>query len=592
MLLRNIREVLGLMAQEPGLAADLPRIKRRVRITAALTLLTELVFLMQLMPLKFFVDEIARSEPRTAHLALIVAGFLVVYKLSNVLGKWLSINRNDFFWSMFMLWWSFGNRAILRQSTDWHVCNSTGEKDSLVGKNISRFESLFDTFLFVTAPVVIRIGLTTIFVFLIHWSFGVVALLISFVYGGFIRRTELRLQPARQEFQERMKELESFGSELTRTWQTSRSMGIEERLADENEHLLRRFWHDEWSRHMTYVKYIFRQDDVLTAGRVLVYATAGVLAVAGHVGIGSIVLATSWLEKSLSNYLRLAEFQRELNVGKAALVELIEFLRLTPTVRQPDKPVKLDRPRGDLEFNEVCFGYDDADGHHAVCNINLQVPANTSVALVGSSGCGKSTLVTLLGRGYDPTSGSVSFDGVDLRDADYLQLRQRLLAQVSQNVVLFDRSILDNIRIGRPDATFEQVIQAARDADAHEFILDTPDGYHSLIGENGLRLSGGQRQRLAIARALLMQPSVLTLDEATSSLDAISQAEVQATLDQLMRERRCTLVIIAHRLSTIRQADMVVVMDGGQIVDRGSHDELLERCEHYQQLCRLELGAF
>lgn len=592
MLLRNIREVLRLMAKEPGLAADLPLIKRRVRITTLLTLVSEVVFVLQLLPLKFFIDEIAKDNPSSVNLVIVVSSFLVVYKLSNELSKWLSINRNDFFWSTFMLWWSYGHRSILRQSTDWHVRNSTGEKESLVGKNISKFEGLFDMFLFETAPVLIRISLTTGFVFFIHWSFGLVALAISLVYGLFLQRTEKHLDPPRQEFLERMKELESFGSELNRTWHSIRSMGIEERFSNENEELLRRFWHDEWHRHRTFMKHIFRQDDVLTVGRAAIYATAAWLAVAGHVGIGSIVLATSWLEKSLSNYGRLVQFQRQLNLGKAALAELTEFLQQEPTVQSVFNALKLEKPNGAIKLQGACFAYEDADGTHAVCNVDLSVPAYSSVALVGSSGCGKSTLVKLLAREYDPTSGTVCVDSFDLRRLDYKWYRNQMLSIVSQDVVLFSRSILDNIRIARPEADFEAVVQAARDAEAHEFIMNTPNGYHSQIGENGLKLSGGQRQRLAIARALLSKSRILILDEATSSLDALSQAGVQATLERLMRERRCTIVIIAHRLSTIRQADKVVVMDAGKVVDEGSHHQLLGRCTHYQQLCEMELGPF
>jgi subfamily B ATP-binding cassette protein MsbA len=219
--------------------------------------------------------------------------------------------------------------------------------------------------------------------------------------------------------------------------------------------------------------------------------------------------------------------------------------------------------------------------------VSLTVPAGKLVALVGQSGGGKSTLTKLLPRFHDPTSGAVEWDGIDLRDARVASLRKQL-ALVTQETVLFNDTVRYNITYGRPDANDEQLHDAARTALAHDFIVELPNGYETIIGERGIFLSGGQRQRLAIARAVLIDAPVLVLDEATSALDAESEQLVQRAIGNLIRDR--TTVVIAHRLSTIRRADMIVVMERGQIIEQGTHAELLARGGQYQRLYELQFA--
>ena len=203
------------------------------------------------------------------------------------------------------------------------------------------------------------------------------------------------------------------------------------------------------------------------------------------------------------------------------------------------------------------------------------------MAIVGASGAGKTTLIDLLPRFYDPTKGSLSIDGEDLRTVRLADLRG-LIGMVSQDVMLFNDTIRENIGFGLPDAGDAEIEDAARFAFAHDFILELPDGYNTLLGERGLNLSGGQRQRIAIARAILKNPPILILDEATSALDSVSEGLVQQALDRLMKER--TTIVVAHRLSTIRNADRILVMEYGRIIAQGSHDDLLKTSAVYQEL--------
>jgi ATP-binding cassette, subfamily B, bacterial MsbA len=254
----------------------------------------------------------------------------------------------------------------------------------------------------------------------------------------------------------------------------------------------------------------------------------------------------------------------------------------------PERPNAIELPplKREIELRDVSFGYAN-ETRSVLRNINLQIPAGAMVALVGESGGGKSTLTKLLPRFHDPVSGTVLWDGIDLRDVKIPSLR-RQIALVTQETVLFNDSVRHNISYGRPDSTEADIEEAARIAFAHDFITELPNGYDTIVGERGIFLSGGQRQRLAIARAMLVDAPVLILDEATSALDAESERLVQRAIANLVRNR--TTLVIAHRLSTIRRADKIVVMERGQIVETGSHVDLLARRGQYKRLYELQFA--
>jgi subfamily B ATP-binding cassette protein MsbA len=254
----------------------------------------------------------------------------------------------------------------------------------------------------------------------------------------------------------------------------------------------------------------------------------------------------------------------------------------------PEKPdaVELQPLRQAIELRNVSFNY-GSDERLVLREVSLQIAAGRVVALVGESGGGKSTLTKLIPRFHDPVEGAVLWDGTDLRDARIASLR-RNIAIVTQETVLFNDTVRYNISYSRPDATEAEIERAARAAHAHDFIMELPAGYDTIVGERGIFLSGGQRQRLAIARAVLADACVLVLDEATSALDAESERLVQKALANLMSGR--TTVVIAHRLSTVRRADLIVVMERGRIIETGKHSELLERGGAYRRLYELQFA--
>ncbi|NDJ87174.1 MAG: ATP-binding cassette domain-containing protein, partial [Chloroflexi bacterium] len=253
-----------------------------------------------------------------------------------------------------------------------------------------------------------------------------------------------------------------------------------------------------------------------------------------------------------------------------------------------DKPDARPMPKieGTVCLEDVCFAYDDEPENMVLRNINLEAKPGQITALLGQTGSGKSTLINLIPRFYDVTEGRVTIDSIDIRDAQLQSLR-RQIGVVLQESTLFSASIHDNIAYGRPDATREEVIEAAKAANAHDFIMEFPDGYETEIGERGVTLSGGQRQRVAIARALLIDPRILILDDSTSSVDTRTEFLIQEALNRLMEGR--TTFVIAQRLTTVQNADQIVVLDRGEIAERGTHQKLLDLDGLYAEIYRLQL---
>lgn len=267
-----------------------------------------------------------------------------------------------------------------------------------------------------------------------------------------------------------------------------------------------------------------------------------------------------------------------------ATERLTEILDTRPTISEPARPVALPVPAlGTVAFEKVNFSYDGAEP--VLSGLDFTVGRGETVALVGASGSGKSTTLSLLQRFYDVTGGVIRVDGVDIRDVRLRDLRQRF-AYVEQEPTIFAGTIAENIRFGKPDASQAEVEAASRAALVHDFVVDLPLGYDTMVGERGVMLSGGQKQRLAIARAILKNAPILLLDEATSALDAQSERLVQVALEHLMAGR--TTLVIAHRLATIRDADKILVLDGGRIIDQGTHDELVAKGGRYAELARLQ----
>lgn len=335
----------------------------------------------------------------------------------------------------------------------------------------------------------------------------------------------------------------------------------------------------QWARVMPTTHWL------LAVGTILILWFGGQMVLRGEATLGEVVAFNSY-------FMLLGVPARQLvwlvNAGAEAAAgarRIFEVLDTAPEIRTPPHAVRLQPIWGRVTFEHVFFRYPN-EPHDALVDIHLDIPPNTVVALIGPTGSGKSTLVSLIPRFYDPTQGRVLIDGHDLRTLDLVTLR-RQIGMVLQTSLLFSTTIRENIAYGRPEATEEEIIAAAKAAQAHDFIMRLPNGYDTEVGERGVTLSGGQRQRIAIARALLMDPRILILDDATSSVDTETEYLIQQALFRLMEGR--TTFIIAQRLATVKRADLIVVLDRGRIVQMGTHEELVAQPGLYREIYELQL---
>ena len=315
-------------------------------------------------------------------------------------------------------------------------------------------------------------------------------------------------------------------------------------------------------------------------GQLLVIFFGARMAIAGTLSIANLVAFFLYLDSFYTPVRSLGNSMEAVQESLAGFERIAEILTVSPEIASPAEPHTFREPiKGNIRFENVRFYYNQ--GEDVLTDINLNIPAGTTVALVGPTGVGKTTLVSLVPRFYDTIEGKIQIDGVDVREID-LDLLHQSVSMVLQDVFLFHGTVCENILFGKPDATEEEVIRAAEIANASEFIDHMPNGYDTLIGERGVKLSGGQKQRLSIARAVLKDSPILILDEATSSVDTETEMLIQQALERLIKGR--TTIIIAHRLSTVRNADRIVALEGSRIVETGKHEELLAKKGLYHKL--------
>lgn len=326
---------------------------------------------------------------------------------------------------------------------------------------------------------------------------------------------------------------------------------------------------------------------LMNLGTVAIIYYGGLQVFVGTTSVGQIMAFTNYLFSTMFPVLMLSMMAGQVSAASASASRIMEVLDSEPEVQDSSEPIRLDDIQGRVVFENVTFSYRDDGGDPVLTDISFTAEPGQKVALLGQTGSGKTSLINLIPRYYDTISGRITIDGHDVKDFEMSNLRNHIGISL-QEAVLFSGTIRDNIRYGRPDATDEEVVEASKIAQAHDFITTFPEGYDTTVGQRGVNLSGGQKQRIAIARALLVKPRILILDDSTSAVDVETETEIENALETLMADT--TSFIVAQRISTVLKADKILVLDNGKIAAEGNHEELMESSPLYQEIYDSQLG--
>ena len=544
-----------------------------------------LIFAALGIPLPWFLQIIIdRGLDNRGLMILLLLGIIMTYCL-----------REIFFYVSHFLFYYTGNRTLfgVRIKLFKHLQNlslrfyqeyRTGKLISNILTDVASLNGMISAVLSNVVIHLFTIICIVIALFIMNPNFFVLPLIVILLQALNFTYFRVRMRAEEKELREMMSEVSANLAETINGIKVVKSFGKEHHESLGFAQRLRPTFDKSMNLNMLSAKSWICSEVINISGIVLLLWFGSLDVTSGEMTIGQLVAYYTYFTMLTGPVSSLSSMANVISAGMVSVERIGKLLDAVPEIKQAKNPRTLENPQGRLEFDEVEFGYESTK--RVLRKFTLDVESGKKVALVGPSGSGKSTIASLLMRFFDVSAGAIRIDGIDIRDLSTESLRNTV-GIVLQESFLFSGTIEDNIRYSCENATHEQVVEAAKMANAHDFIMEQTGGYQAIVGENGAMLSGGQKQRIAIARAILKNPAVLILDEATSALDTVAEAAVQEALDTLMQNR--TTVIIAHRLSTVRNADLIVVLKDGKIAQQGSHSQLLQQGGIYRDLYTLQL---
>lgn len=535
--------------------------------------------------LKYIIDDVILAnismEEKINSLTTVMVGILLLFTV---------VRAPIEYWRQYLAQW-VSNRVLydIRDKTYQHIQklslsyfhnHKAGEIISRVINDVEQTKSFVETGLMNVWLDTITILIALSFMFTMDWKLTLVSICMFPFYGFAVKFFYSRLRSLTRQRSQTLANLQAHLHERVQGIPVIKGFALEdyeqEKFNDKNQSFLNKaVEHTSWNAKTHAVV-----NTVTDIAPLLVIAFAGYQVLQGNLTLGAMVAFYSYLDRLYSPLRRLVNSSTTLTQALASMDRLFEFIDTKYEIEDQPNAKTLKDVQGFVEFQNVYFRYKDTN-EDVLRGIHLRVDPGETVALVGVSGGGKSSLISLLPRFYDVTKGKVLIDGQDIREVTQKSLRSRI-GLVLQDNILFSDSVRMNILMGNPDVTDEEMVDAAKAANAHDFIMDLPNGYDTEVGERGVKLSGGQKQRIAIARVFLKDPEILILDEATSALDLESEHLIQQSLDHLAANR--TTFIVAHRLSTITHADKIILIENGQIKEEGTHEELMVRHGDYYRL--------
>jgi len=578
--LRTIRKVAPYLWP-----AGRPRLKVQVVLALAALVVSKLIAVATPFFYKAAVDTLSGDEVSNAMmLALGAIGVTIAYGVARLMTVGFQQLRDALFAAV-------GQRAlrqlaletfthIHRLSLRYHITRKTGGLSRIIERGVKGVEFLLRFLLFSIGPLILELVMIGVILAVVFdvWYLAVVVVTIWLYTWFTFKVTEWRVR-IRKEMNDQDTDANQKAIDSLLNFETVKYFGAESREAARYDRAMEGYETAALKTSYSLAFLNFGQSFFITSGLVIVMVMAAVGVQNGALTVGDFVMVNAYMIQITMPLNFLGTVYREIRQSLIDMGEMFDLLEQPREVTDKPGAKELEVTGGEVVFDDIVFSYDAA--RPILKGVSIRVPAGRTVAIVGPSGSGKSTIGRLLFRFYDVASGSLRIDGQDIRDVTQDSLHARI-GVVPQDTVLFNDTIRYNIAYGRPEAGFDEIVAAAKAAKIHDFIQGLPEGYETTVGERGLKLSGGEKQRVGIARTLLKNPPILLLDEATSALDTETEMGIQGEL-KAMGEGR-TVITIAHRLSTIADADMIVVLENGEIVEQGAHDELLARAGRYAQL--------